>query len=136
MTTAVTDRIQKQVLIKAPRARVWRALTTPAEFGAWFGANFETVSRFEPGAHVRVPVTMHEYTHLSFEVTIEQMAPERLFSFRWHPNPIQPEHDYASEPTTLVVFELSDADKGHTVDCGGVGLRRHSARAPRRRVSW
>lgn len=34
------------------------------------------------------------------------MLPEELFSFRWHPYPVDPAHDYSAEPTTLVQFEL------------------------------
>ncbi len=112
MTVAVTDRIDKKVVLKAPRARVWRALATPKQFGAWFGVNLESVPSFEPGAQVSGPVTIPEYQHLKFEVTVEQVVPERRLSFRWHPYPIPPEKDYSSEPTTLVVFELSDVDEG------------------------
>ena len=32
----MTDRIEKTIDIKAPVARVWRALTDHMEFGAWF----------------------------------------------------------------------------------------------------
>ena len=33
----MTDRIEKQIVLKAPRARVWRAISDKTEFGAWFG---------------------------------------------------------------------------------------------------
>jgi uncharacterized protein YndB with AHSA1/START domain len=36
-----TDRIERRVLIKATRARVWRALSNAAEFGGWFGVDFK-----------------------------------------------------------------------------------------------
>ena len=43
-----TDRIEQQVRLSAPRARVWRALTDPQEFGKWFGVKLSgTVA---PGA--------------------------------------------------------------------------------------
>lgn len=112
MALAVTDRIEKKVVLKAPRARVWRALTTPVEFGAWFGVDLSHVPTFELGARVSAAATIPEYKHLRLDVTIEQATPERLFSFRWHPHPIKPDQDYSSEPTTLVVFELSDVNDG------------------------
>jgi uncharacterized protein YndB with AHSA1/START domain len=112
MTETVTDRIEKRVVLKAPRSRVWRALTTPAEFGAWFGVALDKVSSFRPGQRVSGPVTIKEYAHLTWEVTIEEMTAERRFSFRWHPHAMEPTRDYSEEPTTLVVFELSDADSG------------------------
>lgn len=34
-----TDRIEKQIVLEAPRSRVWRAITSPEEFGRWFGAD-------------------------------------------------------------------------------------------------
>ena len=52
------------------------------------------------------------YRHLTWEVTIERMEPERVFSWRWHPHAIDPGQDYSAEPTTLVVFELEDAPGG------------------------
>ena len=36
-----TDRIEKDIVIRAPRARVWRALTDAREFGSWFGAELK-----------------------------------------------------------------------------------------------
>jgi hypothetical protein len=42
-------------------------------------------------------------------------VPERLFSWRWRPNAIDPNKDYSAEPTTLVVFELQEAPGGTLV---------------------
>ncbi len=53
-----------------------------------------------------------EFEGLPFEITIEQMEPERLFSFRWHPFAIERDVDYSSEPTTLVVFALEEVADG------------------------
>ena len=110
MSTVVTDRIEKQVMLKAPRSRVWKALTTAEEFGAWFGAKL--TGTFAPGARIRGPVTIEKYAHLTLEFTVEEMVAERRFSWRWHPNAIDPKADYSSEPSTLVVFELEDAPGG------------------------
>ena len=43
---------------------------------------------------------------IAFEIRIEQIEPEQLFSFRWHPGAVEPGIDYAAEPTTLVAFSL------------------------------
>jgi hypothetical protein len=53
-----------------------------------------------------------EYEGLPFAISIEQMEPERLFSFRWHPNAVERGVDYSTEPTTLVVFALEDVVDG------------------------
>ena len=105
-----TDRIHKQIVLRAPRARVWRALTDAAEFGAWFGVKI--AGQFAPGARVRGQITHKGYEHLVMEIAVERMEPERLFSWRWHPNAIDPAVDYTSETPTLVVFELQDVPEG------------------------
>lgn len=108
--TTSTDRIEKQVLLRAPRSRVWRALTDSQAFGEWFGARLN--GPFVPGARVRGAITHPGYEHLAFEITVERMEPERLFSWRWHPHAIDPARDYSAEPTTLVELELAEAEGG------------------------
>ena len=116
-----TDRIVKQILLRAPRSRVWKALADAQEFGQWFGMRFE--GEFTPGARMRgviVPTTadpeiakaQQPYSGTPCELVIEQMAPERLFSYRWHPGAVDPNLDYSKEPTTLVEFTLEDAPGG------------------------
>jgi uncharacterized protein YndB with AHSA1/START domain len=109
-TTTTTDRIEKRIVLRAPRARVWRALTTPDEFGAWFGA--KVAGPFAAGARIRGPLTHQGYEHLTMDFTIERIEPERLVSWRWHPHGIDPAVDYTAEPTTLVTFELQDTPEG------------------------
>ena len=110
-TSSNTDRIEKQVLLRAPRARVWRALTDPVEFGTWFGVKLAPGS-FAPGRTARGAITHPGYEHLTMEIAIDRMEPERLFSWRWHPGAVDPKRDYAKDPTTLVVFTLEDAAGG------------------------
>jgi uncharacterized protein YndB with AHSA1/START domain len=116
-----TDRIEKKILLRAPLKRVWRALSDSKEFGAWFGVKFD--APFAPGAHMRgtivgtsvnaeIAKAQKQYEGLAFEITIEEMEPERLFSFRWHPNAVEPRVDYSGEPTTLVVFALEEVPGG------------------------
>jgi uncharacterized protein YndB with AHSA1/START domain len=109
-TGTSTDRIEKQVLLRAPRSRVWRALTDTRAFGEWFGVDLP--GTFAPGARMLGKITHPGYEHLTFDITIERMEPERLFSWRWHPNAIDAGKDYSAEPTTLIVFELEEAEGG------------------------
>jgi uncharacterized protein YndB with AHSA1/START domain len=104
------DRIEKKILLRAPRARVWRALTDAKEFGTWFRARLETP--FAEGKPVVGRITYPGYEHLRFEATVERMEPERLFSLRWHPAAVDPKVDYSKEPTTLVEFTLEEAPGG------------------------
>jgi uncharacterized protein YndB with AHSA1/START domain len=111
MTTATPpDVIEKEIVLRAPRSRVWRALTDAREFGSWFRAEID--GAFAPGRTARGRILHPGYEHLTFEMVIVQMEPESLFSFRWHPYAIDPDHDYSQEPRTLVVFELAEAAEG------------------------
>jgi uncharacterized protein YndB with AHSA1/START domain len=115
------DRIEKKILLRAPRKRVWRALTDSKEFGTWFGMKFD--GAFTPGAVMRgvispskvnseVAKAQKSHEGVAFDVTIEKMEPERLFSFRWHPGAVEPGMDYSGEPTTLVEFRLEETAEG------------------------
>lgn len=110
MTMSVSDRIEKRVLLRARRARVWRALTDAAEFGTWFGVVLE--GPFVEGTPVRGRITHPGYEHLTMELWVERMEPERYFSYRWHPHAVDANRDYSSEPTTLVEFTLEEASEG------------------------
>jgi uncharacterized protein YndB with AHSA1/START domain len=116
-----TDRIEKKILLHAPLRRVWQAFANSSEFGAWFGLKFD--GPFTPGAEMRAVLVgtkanaevakAHEkYVGLKLEITIVKMEPERLFSFRWHPNAIERDVDYSKEPTTLVEFTLQETAEG------------------------
>jgi uncharacterized protein YndB with AHSA1/START domain len=80
------------------------------EFGTWFGVKVD--GTFAPGARVRGAITHKGYEHVTWDITIERMEPERVFSWRWHPHAVEAGVDYSTEPTTLVVFELEDAAGG------------------------
>ena len=121
MNEAHPDRIEKKVLLQAPRSRVWRALTDSAEFGHWFGVKFDTP--FAPGRAMHgvlvgtavdatVAAAQQAYAGWPFDITIDRIEPERLFSFRWHPFAGERGFDYTTEPTTLVVFELEEVSGG------------------------
>lgn len=103
-----TDRIEKRVVLRAARSRVWRAIATAEEFGAWFRMNLE--GGFAEGATIRGRITIPGYEHVTLEMLVERIEPERYFSYRWHPYAVDPKVDYAAEPTTLVEFTLEEMD--------------------------
>lgn len=108
-----TDRIEKQVEIRAPRSRVWRAITDVKEFSAWFGARLD--GAFVESATVRGHVTAKGSQHIGLELQIQKVEPERYFAYRWHPYPTDPKVDYSTEPTTLVEFTLEESAGGTVV---------------------
>ncbi|MGI8839608.1 MAG: SRPBCC family protein [Caulobacteraceae bacterium] len=101
----MADRIEKTVELNAPIARVWRALTDPAEFGEWFKVKLD--DPFMPGRPTRGHITHPGYEHVTWESTTVTMDEPRLFSFTWHPYAIEAGVDYSGEPTTLVEFKLA-----------------------------
>jgi uncharacterized protein YndB with AHSA1/START domain len=108
-----TDRIEKRVVVRASRSRVWRAISTAKQFSSWFRIHLE--GEFAEGATVRGRLTVPGFEHLRMEIRIERMEPERYFAYRWHPYPSDPAVDYSAEPTTLVEFTLEDAEGGTAV---------------------
>lgn len=110
MAQTVTDRIEKQIVLRAPRARVWKALSNAEEFGRWFGADMKNAT-FKPGQWAKGRVTYPGYEHLTMEILIERMEEGRLLSWRWHPGAVDVK-DVADEPMTLVVFTLEDVPEG------------------------
>jgi len=101
-----SDRIHKQIHLKAPRSRVWRALTDYREFSTWFGVDLE--SPFVVGQVTSGQITNPGYEHVRMEVTVQKLEPEECFSYTWHPYAIEAVVDYSKETPTLVEFTLED----------------------------
>jgi uncharacterized protein YndB with AHSA1/START domain len=108
-----TDRIEKRIVVRASRSRVWRAIANAEEFGTWFRVNLD--GAFAEGATVRGRITHPGYEHVTVEMLVERIEPERYFSYRWHPNAMDPAVDYSAEPTTLVEFSLEETEGGTAV---------------------
>lgn len=116
-----TDRIEKKIVLKSPRARVWRAISNAAEFGTWFGMEIE--GDFAAGKHVKGKIRPTEvdpevakmqepHAGAPCDLWIEEIVPETKLSYRWNPGVPEPGADLSREPTTLVVFTLADAPGG------------------------
>lgn len=99
------NQIEKRVELDAPVSRVWRALTDYREFGEWFRVKLE--APFVPGQVARGQVLHPGYEHVVWHATIQEMTPESVFSFTWHPYAVDPKVDYSVERPTLVEFRLT-----------------------------
>ncbi|HVX05398.1 MAG TPA: SRPBCC domain-containing protein, partial [Rhodanobacteraceae bacterium] len=89
-----TDRIEKQVLLKAPRERVWRALSEAEQFGTWFGVRFDgpfiegerlTGKIMPTQVDAEVAAMQAPYEGTPFEWIVERIEPMQRIAFRWHP---------------------------------------------------
>ena len=116
-----TDRIEKKILLRATRERVWRAVSDSKEYGSWFGVAFDgpfvegkrLTGRITPTTVDAEVAKMQEpYAGKAFEWTIERVEPMRRIAFRWHPYAVDEGVDYSKEPATLIEFELQDAPGG------------------------
>ena len=118
------DQIQRSTFIRAPRSRVWRALTDIAEFCRWFSS--ETADpAFLPGARITMYSTHPgPYYKMKFSLDVVEMVPEQTFSWHWHPGVKLPGEDLSQEPPTLVTFHLEDAEGGTLVTVTETGFDR------------
>ena len=110
----MSERIEKRIELKAPLSRVWRALTDYREFGEWFQVKLD--GPFVPGKLSRGQISYPGYEHVKWEAVVENMEPERLFSFTWpHPRSLEKADyplDCSHEPRTLVEFRLEKTANG------------------------
>jgi uncharacterized protein YndB with AHSA1/START domain len=108
-----TDRIERSIVLRVPRSRVWHAISDAREFGTWFRVVLD--GDFVPGTSLRGRITHPGYEHVTMELQVERVEPESLLSYRWHPYAVQPDVDYSTEPTTLVEFHLDEVADGTRV---------------------
>jgi uncharacterized protein YndB with AHSA1/START domain len=112
MTTQQLSKIEKQVFVRAPRARVWRAITDAKQFSEWFRVT--TKDEFRRGARVHLTSTYPGHEGTEFYFDIDEIIPDRKFSWRWYPAS-KGSNPAADDEPTLVVFELEDAPGGTLV---------------------
>ena len=102
--------IEKQIELKAPVSRVWRALTDYQQFGEWFRVKVD--GPFEPGKTSTGHMTWPGYEHLKWEIVVQEIEPEQYFAYTWHPYAVDPNVDYSTETPTLVEFHLEPTATG------------------------
>lgn len=104
------DRIEKTVDLKAPVARVWRALTDHKEFGAWFRVALE--KPFVVGEKTEGNITYEGYEHMRLEAMVKTMDTNKLFAYSWCPVEDDDGNGLLGGPETLVEFKLEEIDSG------------------------
>ena len=110
MANGQFSRIVKSVSIRAPRSRVWRALTDSREFSRWFGV--EMTEQFQKGERVRMTCVDPSCKGYVFFVDVEEIVPEEKFSWRWRPGLQQPDGSFTDEGETHVEFRLEESEGG------------------------
>jgi len=62
-----TDRIEKQIVLRAPIVRVWAAVSDSQAFGSWFGVAFD--GPFAAGTRLAGKIVPHHRRPRSGEIT-------------------------------------------------------------------
>ncbi len=113
MSTTLQDTITKEIVIGAPRERVYAAITDPKQLAQWFPDAVEGDIR--PGE--RPVFDFGEYgRHSAYVVATD---PYSYVAYRWIPGSIHVPHgfvgDVLTEPNTLCEFFLYEIPEGTRV---------------------
>ena len=93
------DTIEREVLISAPRERVWEIITHAEHVGTWFSDAAEIDLR--PGG----VIVLRWESHGTMYGIIERVDAPQVFSYRW--NPFLFDQRPTKEDSTLVEFTLT-----------------------------
>lgn len=112
MNTAMQDAIERDIVIQAPRERVYHALTDTEQLKLWFPDNIE--GRFAVG---EAPIfDFGKYGKGG--VLVVAADPVEYVAYRWTPGLPRVEgyvSDPRKDPTTLVEFKLEEVPEGTRV---------------------
>jgi uncharacterized protein YndB with AHSA1/START domain len=112
-----TDRIEREIMIKAPRHRVWEVLTQADHISGWFGDSTEVDLR--PGG--RMVFTWDKHGSGSHHAVVERVEPPGFFSYRWAR---RAGDEPAAGNSTLVEFTLTAAGDGTRLQVVETGFAR------------
>ena len=95
----VPDEVRKELEIRAPRERVWAALTEPEQLLRWFPTKRAEVDLRPGGA------ALLEWDEAKAEAVVDVVEPPGRFVFRWRPEGL-------GRPFTTVSFTLESIGDG------------------------
>ena len=120
MGSTIQDSIEKEIVVRAPKERVYAALTTPEQFVKWFSIGVE--GKFETGE--RPIVDFGEYGR--FRIYVVAANPYNYFAYRSvDASTYSPQGFYGdalAEPNTLVEFTLTEFEGGTKVHLKESGI--------------
>jgi uncharacterized protein YndB with AHSA1/START domain len=112
MNTALQDTIEREIMVRAPRERVYSAIADADQIVKWFPERVE--GKMAVGERPIFDFGKYGKVHLY----VVAAQPYEYFAYRWLPgSEYQPgfEGDVLSKPNTLVEFRLEDAPDGTRV---------------------
>ena len=99
MEMEIPDEVRRELEIRAPRARVWEALTEPNQLLQWFPTKRAEID-LRPGGDAVL-----EWDEAKGEAVVDVVEPPGRFVFRWRPEGL-------GRPFTTVSFTLEELDGG------------------------
>lgn len=121
----MTDAITREIVVRAPLARVWRAVSDHREFGTWFRVELD--GPFEEGRRLKGRMTHPGAEGLPFSARVTVVRPETLLTFEW-PAYVEDEGGLESEPWTKVEFRLASEGEATRVTITESGFDQLPAR--------
>ena len=114
MTRPDPDRFERTIEVRAPRARVWQAISNARDFAAWFGlgAGLELRGELAPGAEIVGVWDVDGRPVEELFFTVEAVEPGRRLAFRWVPYEVPAGEDPRRHPTTRIELTLEDTADG------------------------
>jgi uncharacterized protein YndB with AHSA1/START domain len=101
-TVDVPDEVRRTIEIRAPRERVWSALTEPNELIRWFPTEQADLD-LRPGGEASFV-----WEESADEAVIDVVEPPARLVFRWRPARLD-------RPYTTVSFDLEETEDGTTL---------------------
>ncbi len=105
------DVIEREITVKAPRERVYQAITDPAQITSWFPDVVEG-GTLEVGQ--RPVFVFTEFKHKT-SIYVESAKPFEYFAYRWVPGGAGIIGDVLAVPNTLVEFFIEEVAEGTKV---------------------
>jgi uncharacterized protein YndB with AHSA1/START domain len=99
MEMEIPDEVRRELEIRAPRARVWEALTEPDQLTQWFPTRRAEID-LRPGGEAIL-----EWDEAKAEAVVDVVEPPGRFVFRWRPEGL-------GRPFTTVSFTLEELGDG------------------------
>jgi len=105
----VPDKLERKMVFKASRDKVWDAVTKPDMISKWF-ANSIDVTSFQVGQEFTFDWAGEGLGYA--RAIIETIDPKSRFAYRWENEGVDQTKPLAEVPKTLVTFLLADVDGG------------------------
>ena len=101
----IPDEVRRELEIRAPRERVWAALTEPEQLLRWFPDKRAEID-LRPGGDAVL-----EWDEATAEAVVDVVEPPGHFVFRWRPEGL-------GRPFTTVSFTLEELEDGASTRVG------------------